>query len=316
MRFNKARGIGGLVLREEDFIVTELLSRRIRSFERGRSGVEKPKGPYTVMKLTKKGMTTEAAIRKTAEIYGIETKDIGYAGLKDKFAVTTQYITIKNFSGENYLDSRMTLEKTGMSSRPLATGDLEGNEFEITLHGCASRGLKTLVSSLEKKGMPNYFGDQRFGLKKNNHIIGRHIIKEEYDKAVRLIGKYDISMLGKAKLKFYIHSYQSFLFNRMLDEYIKKRGKPSYSEAPIIGCKMRLKKNVFREIARQIMKSEKIREKDFMLSGLRISCSGGSRKAFVKPAIKGVKKEGNIVKIRFILPKGSYATVLIRELTG
>jgi tRNA(Glu) U13 pseudouridine synthase TruD len=64
------------------------------------------------------------------------------------------------------------------------------------------------------------------------------------------------------------------------------------------------------------MKRENLNTKDFRIDSLKISCSGGKRQTFVRPKIENVDAEDNNVKIKFILPKGSYATVLIRKLSG
>ncbi len=322
-RFNSLQGTGGSILAEEDFVVREIISKKfLLHYKRGRR-VEKIDGPYSILKVTKRGLTTEAAIKRLAKIYGIRPKDIGFAGLKDRFAVTTQYITAKNFSGKNYCSDTLSAEKMGVSSRPIAVGDLEGNEFEITLHGCRNiKNLNALLESLKSKGMPNYFGRQRFGTHNDNQIVGRRLIKKRYASALEIINAHskekrkNIKSISKRRLKFFVNAYQSFIFNEMLDAYIRKTKKPDYRSAPIIGAKTKIRTGVFGKIIRRIMETEKITTKDFRLDGLKLSCEGGMRQVFVKPIIESSYISGSDVKLKFILPKGSYATVLLKEITG
>ncbi|GEM_PF-1223393 len=322
-RFNTLKGIGGSFLTEEDFVVKESISRKfLVQYKRGKR-VEKIDGPYSILKVTKKGLTTEEAIKRLAKIYGIKEKDIGFAGLKDRVAITTQHITIKNFSGENYCNDELSAEKTGMSSRPIAVGDLESNAFEITLHGCRNtENLNALLKSLKSKGMPNYFGQQRFGAHNDNQIVGRHLIKKRYGDALKIINEHSrdihkgIKYVTKRRLKFFVNAYQSFIFNKMLDAYIKKTKKPDYGDAPIIGARTKIARSVFGKILRRIMEKEKISSEDFRIKDLKLSCEGGMRKAFVKPRIESAEISGSDVKLKFILPKGSYATVMLKEITG
>ncbi|MBI4170152.1 MAG: tRNA pseudouridine(13) synthase TruD [Candidatus Aenigmarchaeota archaeon] len=320
-RFNKIRGIGGQVLNEEDFFVREILTRKFSAFKRGKHGVEKISGPFVVLKLTKRGMTTEEAIKKVASIYGIK-KDIGFAGLKDKFAVTEQYITIKNFSGNNFCNKNMSVEKVRVSSHPIGAGDLEGNRFEITLHDCTHiKNLDALLISLKTEGMPNYFGEQRFGSHGDNHVIGRYLVKRMYTDALQIINRHErkvdnIKKIEKRRLKFFVNAYQSFIFNKMLDMYIARHRKPYYKDVPVVGSKTKIYHDIFSSIIKGIMQKEHITTRNFRIDDLKLSCDGSSRQAFVKLKIERIDIAGNTVRLTFTLPPGSYATVMLRELTG
>src|SRR3989338_936985 len=96
MYWTKSPGTGGKVEREEDFVVEEIpLKKFLAKFSRDSSGVSPIKGPYSLVLLKKKGMTTKDVIDFISRKLSIRKEDIGYAGLKDKFAVTSQYMTIK-----------------------------------------------------------------------------------------------------------------------------------------------------------------------------------------------------------------------------
>jgi tRNA pseudouridine13 synthase len=304
------------ILSEEDFVVKEKLSRKVQKFRRETGGMKKVDGPYTVLKLKKKGMTSEQAIKKAAKIYSIREKDIGLAGLKDKFAITEQYITIKNFFGENFVSDSLTIEKVGVSDRPLSPGDLEGNFFEITLHNC-KEPKKTVkkIEDLKKKGMKNYFGKQRFGKFGDNHKIGLMILKRKFLDAMKKINSHgyefkSIRSVPKKKLKFYIHAYQSHIFNKTLDELAENAS----DKGKIFGYDCKFENSVFDKNAKKILEKEKIMLKDFQISELGIMCRGGEREIRIHPIFNKIENVGDIIYLEFFLPAGSYATVLINEL--
>lgn len=322
-RFCKLRGIGGSLLSKEDFIVEEILTRKFLSpYSRGRKGVTRSAGPYALLKLAKKGMTTEEAINSVAKIYGVKKKAIGFAGLKDRFAVTTQYLTVKDFSGKSFCGKNMSVEIAGRAQRPLGIGDLEGNKFEITLRNCENtENLGSIISFLKEKGMPNYFGRQRFGTHGDNYAVGRHLVKGRFGHALKIINSHGkkfggIAEAGRARLKFFVNAYQSFLFNEMLGAYIRAHGKPDYRDAPIVGFDTKIRRGAFGKLLQAGLKKEKTAPKDFRIDSLRLCCLGSSRPAFVMPRIESASAEGKTVRLAFYLPRGSYATVLIKEVAG
>lgn len=310
-RWLKSKGICGRLTRPEDFIVKEI-PPKFKKYERYKSGVRRIEGLYTLLLLKKKNMTTKDALNIISKKFNIEK--IGYAGMKDKFAVTFQYITVKG-DIENFKESNLEAEKICKVNRWLDIGDLEGNEFIITLHRCRIGNMQRLMNEIKERGIPNYFGPQRFGKNLNNHKIGKYIIKKEFNKALSLINKnckkkYDnIHCVSKDLLKFFIHSYQSWIFNKILDEYIRQNKIAKKIE--IIGYDTKTRGGIINKIIRK----EKIRPEDFRIDELMISCSGTKRKAFIRPKIKYEVKDDD-VQLSFSLPKGSYATVLLYEISG
>ncbi|HJJ47538.1 MAG TPA: tRNA pseudouridine(13) synthase TruD [Methanocorpusculum sp.] len=172
-------GIGGH-LREspEDFIVEEIPE----SFT--------GQGPYAVVKLVKKSWEHQHAMREITNRLRISPKRIGWAGTKDRNAVTTQYLTLYNVTPEeiaalNIKD--MELSYVGQHQSGLSLGQLQGNRFTLTLRGCSkTEGLEEICRAVAE-GIPNYYGLQRFGsLKPVTHRMGYHILRGEYEDAVRL----------------------------------------------------------------------------------------------------------------------------------
>jgi tRNA pseudouridine13 synthase len=341
--------INGKIKDPENFVVREIIDKKfLRKFSRTKYGVEKTEGPYTLFIMRKRNITTMHAIKIIAKKLNMSKKEIGYAGMKDKFSVSYQYITIKSDKidkmkieniGKNIADN-IELEKIGYTDKKISIGDLVGNEFEITLHNCKNlKNIEKFIDEIMKRGMPNYFGLQRFGRNINNHIVGKYLIKGQFNKVLNIILKKsstssgsrktlfskinknyktdisDIRSIPKHLLKFFIHAYQSWIFNKTIERFIENNAEPYFSDINIFGYNTKLGNNKIDNIIKSLVKKEGIKQSDFMIQELKICCIGGKRKAFIK--LMGINykieqdKKDKILKLQFILPKGSYATTLL-----
>ena len=180
-------GIGGkLRTYPEDFIVDETPVKFTGS------------GPYLIARLTKKSWEHQHAVRELANRLHISQKRIGWAGTKDRNAVTTQYLSFYDVTPEELSAvsiKDIKIEPVCKHQFSLGLGNLEGNSFKVTLRGCNAEGsaLKEKVDAISSEisaGIPNYFGIQRFGaMKPITHVMGRHILRGEYQEAVnRYVG--------------------------------------------------------------------------------------------------------------------------------
>lgn len=145
--------------RPEDFVVEE-----IAGFEP--SGA----GEHLVLDVEKRGMNTVFAARLIAQWAGVPEKAVGYAGLKDRHAVTRQRFSV-HLPGREAPDPA-ALETPGLRvlgaarhARKLPRGGLAGNRFEITLRDVQGNreAIDSRLAALAARGVPNYFGEQRFG---------------------------------------------------------------------------------------------------------------------------------------------------------
>jgi tRNA pseudouridine13 synthase len=171
-------GIKGILRQEvQDFIVNEISN--IKELEEGK---------HLILNFTKRNWDLHHIIRNLSRKLGISQKRIGYAGTKDKRAITKQKISIYNIQKE-VIDSikikDLDLEFRGYSNKQIQLGDLIGNEFKIiirnieldeqTLH---SRIKCTTDKIKELGGVPCFFGIQRFGaFRPITHDIGKSIVK-------------------------------------------------------------------------------------------------------------------------------------------
>ncbi len=173
-------GIGGrLRMAPEDFIVEEIQPA---------IGAD---GPFLILRLTKKNWDQQRAFREIARRLGISYRKIGFAGTKDKHAVTTQLISIPGVSPEAIDRVRLQdirLEVAGRAPAPITLGSHLANRFHIAIRGAAPTGLCEIVAKVTeacRTGVPNYFGIQRFGVTRPiTHTVGKHLLKGDYEEAV------------------------------------------------------------------------------------------------------------------------------------
>ena len=289
----------------EDFVVREVISEKFaRKFSRTSKGVSRIDGPFSVYLMKKSGENTKDAILKINDRTG---KDVGYAGLKDKNAVTYQYITIKDADFEDMDMGNIALSFVSKSQNAITIGDLKGNNFEITLHDFGDHArMEDAIKHASSKGFPNLFGKQRFGRNMDNYLIGRHIVKGNMKKAMEMMDAQEMKP-SKDMTKFFIHSYQSWIFNSVLIKCIEKSQIPD--QLPIVGYGSKIDS----DIVKNILEKECISPKDFMINELSICCRGGMRDTFVKTKIEHYFRNSSVT-LKFFLPKGCYATQLLEEI--
>lgn len=186
----------------EDFIVDE-----IPLYEAGKSG------NYLHLHIKKTDMSTMEMIAVLEE----QTKfhNISYAGLKDKYATTTQYISMPA-SYEKYFAKfkhpQIEILDSFLHKEKLNIGDLKGNRFKIRLHDVTPKSAEKLDEVLQeivRQGMPNYFGYQRFGQD-----------EEHFEKSKE--AAHGSKVFRDRRLnKLMTNAYQSYLFNDWLDERVR-----------------------------------------------------------------------------------------------
>lgn len=168
-------GIGGTIKRDfEDFFVEE-----VPLFPPSGSG------EHVFLEIEKRGITTiEAAVRMAAAL-GIRPGSVGFAGMKDSRATARQWMSVWKVAPEKILAlnvPNLTVLQAKRHGQKLKLGQLSGNRFRITVREVDNKGAalgraKEIFSVLAGRGVPNYFGEQRFGQRRNNHLIGRALLK-------------------------------------------------------------------------------------------------------------------------------------------
>jgi len=202
-------------------------------------------GNFLILKIKKTDMSTWKLITVLAKASGLEERDIGYAGLKDKNATTIQYISIPK-KYEKELDINLTTEKIEILERSynksaIKIGHLKGNRFSIVLHHISESDAKffnTTAKMMQSKGIPNYYGYQRFGEDSRSYLQGKEIAHS---------GK----KLRGSKEKLLVSAYQSHLFNKWLGQRVKLSNIISKDDVEFAAKKLQYPLELVKVLAKQ-----------------------------------------------------------------
>ena len=170
-------------------------------------------GNYLMLKIKKRDMSTWKLLHVLTKALHVNESDIGYAGLKDKNATSIQYITIPKVCEkklEHVTTERVEIVECCYVKSALKIGQLEGNRFEIVLRSLKQSDYERLMpvaNQMVKRGIPNYFGYQRFGEDGKSFEQGKNIA-------------YSGKKLRGAKEKLLVASYQAYLFNDWLSKRV------------------------------------------------------------------------------------------------
>ncbi len=181
-------GCGGTIKTSaEDFYVEELPSY-----------LPCGSGEHCYLTFEKRGITTLEAIRRIANALKIPEREIGYAGMKDAVGVTRQTISLARITPQQALELQLdglVMVAAERHGNKLKLGHLRGNRFRIVIRGVlpeTEQLLPRLLELLGRKGVPNYFGAQRYGAQGNSHLIGAAMLRREWRACVdHLIGQPD-----------------------------------------------------------------------------------------------------------------------------
>ncbi|MBS3127786.1 tRNA pseudouridine(13) synthase TruD [Candidatus Woesearchaeota archaeon] len=316
--------------RPEDFKVTEKYA--LPTFQK--------QGGYAYVLLEKRNYNLMRAVQVLSRLFGISEKEIGYAGIKDKCAITQQYITLHHMKKEKILcfhTKDISLTFLGYAILPITLGSHTANHFEIVIRDLQKKPEK-------KERYINYFGTQRFS--SNNAAIGKDLILKNYQKALTYIQEQKnefkkeiekhleknpqdvigaLHLLPIRFLKLYVHAYQAELWNRTLDRYLfeNKEEKDKQKKIPLLGFGYTCGDEHLKKIIASVMKEEQIQERDFINKQFpALSIEGTERNLFMElhDFSLGELEEDELhpekkkVRIQFTLGKGSYATEVIRQL--
>ena len=295
-------------------------------------------GEFVAVRVRKTDANTLFVGEKLAQFAGISARNMSYAGLKDRRAVTEQWFSLQmpgkttpDF-GDFQLEGIEILEVT-RHNRKIRTGSLDGNYFDILLRNAIENDdLKVRLENLSKFGFPNYFTEQRFG--RDGHNLTQ---------ALRW-AKGEIQVKDRKKRSFYLSAARSEVFNLVVSERLKQgvanrvlpndivqlSGSHSWFvadekedldvlqlrleqgdlqlTAPLIGETAQPACSLENDIVQQhqdivnLMKQERLKP--------------ARRPLLMKPKDFNWQFEETGLRLKFYLPAGSYATALVRELVN
>ena len=195
-----------LKLLNEDFIVAELPLQ-----------LPSGAGEHIWLDIEKNGANTAFVAQQLAEAAGVKDWDVGYAGLKDRYAITRQWFSIYLPKGETpdltqLQHPEFKVLAQSRHVKKLRPGDLQGNRFRIVLREVSGDrdAIEANLAAVATQGVPNYFGAQRFGHDGGNVEQGRAMLARE------------IRVRNPKKKGLYLSAVRSFIFNEVLAQRIQQ----------------------------------------------------------------------------------------------
>lgn len=324
-------GIGGKIKEQaDDFIVEE-----IPSYQPCGSG------DHIFLWIEKRELSADELITHVSRTLNISSRDIGCAGKKDRMAITRQFLSVpkKVESAIEKIDSdHVKVLSVTAHQNKLSTGHSKGNKFEITVRDIkpeTSEVIASIYHDILKNGFPNFFGSQRFGAKGDTADIGFKILNSDTDGLHK-------RWLNKTGKKFALSAAQSYLFNRYLlkrlielgnvllpgdvvfkktggifkvenfeDEIIRFDSGELIPAGPIFGKKTYKASEAALDFETSVLAEANIARESF--SGFGKMLMGTRRALFCFPEEFTQSIEENNLILKFNLPSGSYATVLLSE---
>ena len=295
-------------------------------------------GPHTFLRIEKRLRTTEAVAEDLARAFSVKARDIGYAGRKDRVAITRQWFSVPDLDPEVASDCELpgavVLEAVRHQNK-LRTGHLRGNRFDIRVRdvGDAERDRALArLDAIKLDGFPNRYGAQRFGRSGDNAARALSILKR--GKAPR----------DRRRARFLISALQAEIFNRVLagrplsnhefevgDLAMKHESGGVFCvenvaienerakqfeispTGPIFGTKVAQPLGAPAEREAAVLAEYGVPEQAALASLRGISLRGARRALRARPGEFEYAVQADTVRLEFTLSSGSYATVLLEE---
>ena len=323
----------------EDFVVVEQLG-----FEP--SG----EGEHLFLEVEKQGLTTEYVQSRLAKAFALPGRDVSYAGMKDKQAITRQWFSVRTPVTElpdiDMPAGQYRIVQTARNWRKLRRGSHQGNHFRIVVRNLVGETalLQERVDKISSTGLPNYFGEQRFGWQGKNIDSAIQLFSRQKDHASSNTGKHR-SANQRYKQGIYLSAIRAWLFNSYLSQRLTNNTWNSCLDGDVMaleGARSTFKAQTCdAEIARRLQQLdihptgplwgvgdpavtaaaaelEKKLGEDFPQLCMILERAGlqQDRRA-LRMKVEELQVEnlpGNRVAISFYLGRGCYATSVVREL--
>jgi tRNA pseudouridine13 synthase len=328
-------GVGGILRKElTDFIVDEIPAYEPCGY-----------GEHTFFRVEKRGVSTLMLMKEISQKLNIPTKNISCAGLKDKYAVSRQTLCVHNVSPEvieNLPLSKASVIWVTKHTNKLRTGHLKGNRFMVRIRGVGPNAdtlAEPILNTLRLRGVPNGYGVQRFGNRRDNHLIGEYLLRNDRES----LAAHGIRRPGYKMRRLFISAFQSSLFNQYLairmksdsmddvilgdiarkedsgglftveDLAVESRRVKTWEispTGPIYGYRMMRTADYAGELENSILVANNLELESFRA----VKAKGSRRLLRYKPDDLVWFQDGDdTLRVEFNAPKGSYATILLDE---
>jgi tRNA pseudouridine13 synthase len=322
-------GIGGRIKSQpEDFEVEE-----IPAYE------PSDQGDFLYLWVQKRGMGAEYFVRQLAKRLDVPTSEVGTAGLKDRHAVTRQWVSVPATCETRLAavdDDEVRVLRTSRHTNKLKPGHLRGNVFRILIRGTqeAETRLPALIDAIKRNGMPNFYGPQRFGKDGETFTGGMELLAGRGRRLSPFLRKLSLSAVQSALFNACLARRLSdglmlrvlsgdvmmkwpfggmFVAEDLPREQQRLEAKEIIPGGPMFGRKMFASKAEAAERESQTLSEAGLTAQAFNGFGKLLSGTRRYNHVWVDDLSAQVEAEG--VRLSFSLPAGSYATVLLRELT-
>ncbi len=296
-------------------------------------------GNHLYVNITKENYTTREIQLRLASLFELKPEEVGKAGLKDKYAITTQTFSVlfnDHASPEEIIpiiedNIPVKVNWAKYHDNKIRAGHLLGNKFTIIIsepQGTFEQA-KEIVDRINETGLPNFYGVQRTGKQGENIHQGWLILKKKKRLGNRWLRKYLLSAYQSYLCNRYlVKRIEKGLFNKILQGDIAKKhetgglfwvedketeqkrvdAKEISFSAPMFGYKMSKPKDESMELENEILEEMGIDLQEFRAQRVK----GTRRLGRVLPEIKASEHPEGI-QLEFTLPKGGFATTLLRE---
>jgi tRNA pseudouridine13 synthase len=298
-------------------------------------------GKHTFVRIEKRLLTTEEVARSLARAAEVPAREVGYAGRKDRVAVTRQWFSVPELDPVRALALELpgaTVLEAVRHRHKLRTAQLAGNRFEIRVRSVgqgAGERARAALDRIEARGFPNRFGSQRFGAGGSNIERARAIVT----------GAKRVS--DRRASRFLVSALQAAVFNEVLrarplplaaveagdlavkhdsgglfwvDDEERENERAARFEisatGPLFGTSPRRPTGAPGEREAAAMAALGLPAPDEFRAPRGLRVRGGRRALRARPSEVALEDEGDCLRLGFVLGPGCYATVLLEELFG
>ncbi len=300
-------------------------------------------GEHVWLHIKKTGENTDWVAGQLAKIAEVPRRDVSFAGMKDRNAVTTQWFSVQMPGREApnwqaFLADSIEVLDEKRHDRKLKRGTLEGNHFRITIREFkgSEEQLKAIIDQIKEQGIPNYFGEQRFGHGGFNIQKAEQWFKGEF------------KVKSRQKRSIYLSAARSWVFNHVLSERVKHGSWNQALDGDVFmlnGTKSSFSEDIdptiIERVAQQdihptgvlwgrgrLSSTNKTAELEQKIADqFPVLCDGLERNGLKQERkslrltvkdlsynITDVQKENSKVTLNFTLPAGAYATSVLTEI--